>query len=239
MRAHALVIARRVPEVPAAVLVGRTAAQNAAQCLLGIDRHRRTHGELGRHDAIEDERAHTSGEAAQVLLRDAGAVGNTVEVDALVAESCAHALKIRHRKTRGVVGGARARTQQIEAALRGGEDLRVGSLVEALLVLGAVEGIGGAGAALIDEYNVALALDTPERSRDACVERTRRLSRPAGEDEERIGLLAAADRRHAGHVQSDPAAARVLRILGHLEDAAVGRRHGESQRMLDLAGCEG
>ena len=147
-------------------------------------------------------------------------------------------LKIGHRDARGVEGRVRARTQALQAALRKRGDLGIGGLVELFLRPGAAECMRGAGATLVEEHDIAIAVDASEGGGDARVKVPGRLSRSAGEHEQRIRLLAAVDGRHARHVQADMPPARRGRVLGHLEHAAVGRHDREAQGMRDLAGGE-
>ena len=62
-----------------------------------------------RQHPVEDHRAHLPREAPDVVLRDARAVGDAVEVDARIAERAAHLLEVLHRDAGGVVGDRGAR----------------------------------------------------------------------------------------------------------------------------------
>src|SRR5207302_7913898 len=125
-----------------------------------------------------------------------------------------------------------------EAAPRGGGDLGLPRAIEQLLALGAAEPVRSPGAALVDEDDVALAPDARKGGSDRRIELARRLPRTPGEDEERIGLLATADRRHARDGEADLPPAGDVRILRDGEHAALRRHHRVQQRVLDLAGSE-
>jgi len=71
------------------------------------------------------------------------------------------------------------------------------------LLFRAVEAVGGAGAALVDEHDVALAQNALEGSGHRGVEAARRLAGTAGEHEQRVRLLAAADGRDTHHRERD------------------------------------
>src|SRR5207302_528948 len=107
-----------------------------------------------------------------------------------------------------------------------------------LLALGAAEPVRSPGAALVDEDDVALAPDARKGGSDRRIELARRLPRTPREDEERIGLLATADRRHARDGEADLPPAGDVRILRDGEHAALRRHHRVQQRVLDLAGSE-
>src|SRR5262249_10898955 len=77
-----------------------------------------------------------------------------------------------------------------------------------------------------------------EGSRDRRIECPRRRTRSSRQHEERIRLLAAADGGDTSDVQADLPASRLLRVLGHLEHATLGREDRKTQRMLELAGRE-
>jgi hypothetical protein len=107
-----------------------------------------------------------------------------------------------------------------------------------VLPFGARERVRGAGAALIDDNDVALALDAGECTRHRRVERPRCGAGSPGEHEERIRLLAAADGGDTRDAQPDLPAVGPLRVLGHLQHPTFGGQHGKAQGMLDLARCE-
>src|SRR2546430_8860218 len=135
------------------------------------------------------------------------------QVDARDTQGRAHALQVLHGETGGVVPNLGARTQAGEAAARVGGDLGLARAVQPLRVRLAIEAVRCSGAALVDEDDVALAVNAREGARHGGIERAGRRSRAAGQDEERVGLLAPADRRHARHVQGNVPARRILWIV--------------------------
>ena len=86
----------------------------------------------------------------------------------------------------------------------------------------AVERIGLAGAALIDEDDVAVGLDAAEQLRERRGHLRGALARAAGEEEQRIGLRVAAERRQHDDLQVDRAALARLAVLEDRQRAAVG-----------------
>src|SRR5438309_9240020 len=139
----------------------------------------------------------------------------------LVAEGGAHALEILNGDARRVPAHLGTRAEVPEAAPRGGGDLSLPRAIKQLLALGAAEPVRSPGAALVDEDDVALAPDARKGGSDRRIELARRLPRTPGEDEERIGLLATADRRHARDGEADLPPAGDVRILRDGEHAAL------------------
>ena len=82
---------------------------------------------------------------------------------------------------------------------------------------------------LIDEEDVALALDTPKRAAQLHVALGRGLTGTPGEEDERIGCGRAAYRRDDRHPKLDAAPVRLRPVLGYRERAAArGHPPGET-----------
>ena len=113
-------------------------------------------------------------ERTRRVLRDARPVRGAIEVDTLVSERGADLLEVPDGEAGGVVPDVRARGEQGETGARACRSLRIARTPGKVLGFGALEGIGAAGTALIDENDVALAQDAGESSRHACIESARR-----------------------------------------------------------------
>ena len=79
----------------------------------------------------------------------------------------------------------------------------------------ALQRVRGAGPALVDEQDVALAMHAIEGRGVVNVESGGRGARPAGDHRQRVGLGRHVQRRHDGDVQLDVAALRRVRIFRH------------------------
>ena len=94
--------------------------------------------------------------------------------------------------------------------------------LQRIVVAVAVERVRLAGAALIDEDDVAIVLHARNNVADGLGELGGALAGAAGEEEERIGLRISAQRRQDDDVQVDLAALLGGAILVDLERAAIG-----------------
>ena len=179
------------------------------------------------------------GIAARVVLRHARAIGIAVEIDALVSEQHAHRVEIAHRDT-GRVHAQVGLLRELVAALDVGRadfDF-VEALEEVLVAVIAVEAMRTARAALVDENDVAIAAHAIERARRRGVQIHGRCARPAGDQEQRIGFLVEADRRHARDEQIDLPSVRLLVVLRHRDACALGGQRQHARRMFEPAGFE-
>jgi hypothetical protein len=95
-----------------------------------------------------------------------------------------------------------------------------------------------AGAALVDEDDVARAAHAIEGPGRRGVEIDRRRARPARDQEQRIVRLVETDRRHACDEQLDLAAGGLIRILGNQDLSAFGRHGVQAREVLEAAGLE-
>ena len=93
---------RQRGEPRAALRVGRAAREDLLERALRLARDVGAERERRRHDAVEHERAYPLGVAPQVVLRDARAVRDAVDVPLLDAERGAHALEILHGHRRRI-----------------------------------------------------------------------------------------------------------------------------------------
>ncbi len=88
------------------------------------------------------------------------------------------------------------------------------------LVVVALQRRAAAGAALVDQHQVAPVQKAPEHTRDRRGQVDRTLARAAGEEEHRIGLLVARQCRHHRVMQLDEASLRLRRVERPLHHAA-------------------
>ena len=102
----------------------------------------------------------------------------------------------------------------------------------------AVEAVGVAGAALVHHHEVALAPDAGEGRKERRETVDRSLARPAGDEEERVGLRLGRDRGNDRDGEPDARAVRVVRVLGHRERAAARLGGDEAVEVGDAAGLE-
>src|SRR6185436_2124145 len=92
-----------------------------------------------------------------------------------------------------------------------------------LLVVLAVERIGAARAALVDEHDVARVVELREERQHLGRERDRALPGAAREDEERVGVARTQSRRYHGDVEADAPAGPGASVLPHFVRAAARR----------------
>ena len=161
----------------AALLVGRAAREDLLERALRLARDVGPERERRRHDAVEHDGAHARRVPAQIMLRDARAVRHAVDVPLLDPERRAHALEVLH--------GDRGRIEtrvMIELGDAGVDDAvkLLGRRRIERQVVGhfAGEAFGrAAGAALVDEDDVAVAARELERAAQLQVEIDRALAR--------------------------------------------------------------
>ncbi len=188
-------------------------------CINGDPRAER---QLHRYDAIEDDRAHTVREPARIGLRDPGAIGNSIEIDSLVAQGRAHLIKISNGDAGGIkpwVTGhlLETRCKQFtvprRVELQGVHALRhrAGLLVRA------------ARPALVDQHDVTVAVDAPESParRDKALQRG--LSGAAGDEEQGICGLTSGRRRQYRDFQRDGCTVRFGRVFRNLIGTTLSR----------------
>ena len=199
-----------------------------------VERSSRADRLLGVRDAVEDHGLHGIGVAPQVQLRHSRAVGGAVEIDLLITERDARPLEVLHGDARGVVAYALAVAREaIEGRLLHGRQL-VARLAPVLRII-AKERFGQAGAALIDEHDVVVAIDARKGAGVAHVQIARRLARAARQQEQRRGARPSVEGGDHRDVQSDLAAGRLRRVLRDLQHAAARRHRGDLQGVLETA----
>ena len=160
---------------------------------------------------------------AQVFQRRARPVGAAPEIDPVVAQRRARRIEIRDPRRRRVLRGIHALRGQLA---RAGSGLR--HRIELERAFEAVVGLERraderrrpAGAALVDEDDVAILADAGQRGGER-TEKARGLTGPAGENEQRVGARVQRVGRKDRDEQRDLAAAGLASILGHLEGAAL------------------
>ena len=174
----------------------------------------RRQGHVGRSDAVDHGAPHGRGELPQHLERDPGAVGAADEVDARGTELTPHRVEILDRDRRGeeaqVALGLQPRLlEERGLALRDEPllPLRLGLLGEGFVLrVLAGQRRRAAGAALVDEDDVAPVVEPGEQPHHLWCQRNRALPGTAGEEKHRVGKLPARQRRHDDVVDVDRAA---------------------------------
>ena len=185
------------------------------------DDHRR------RRDAVEHDAAHAVRMAAQVFERDARAVGAAPEVDLRVAERGAHRVEVGDPRGGRVLRGVDAARGELLRA-RGGLRHRIELERRVDAVVGLERGAGerrrAAGAALVDEHDVAVLAHAGqlrgERRRDsvaACPGPPARMNSGSGR-----GLSVFAGSTATASVILRPS--RLRAILRDLERRRIARR---------------
>ena len=233
--ANLLVGCRRVAETCMTGRLARAAGKDARQRGLRIERARGPERQLRWYDTIEDDTADSVRKAAQVLLRDYRAVRRAIEIDPVIAQCRAHPVEVLNGDAGGVEPNVGVRAQRFETALGAGNDRRGRILREIVRVGRAIQRVGIAGAALIEEDDVAVTIDECEDRLEAGVEGGRTHARAASENEERIGTLARADGRHHRDPQRDLAPAGSGGILRHGQSTALGLNQRQVEGLMQLA----
>ena len=183
-------------------------------------------------DAVEHHAADARGVTAHEFLRDSSAVGAAPKIDAFVAQRRANRVDVGDDFRRGVARDVDViRSAQLaqfsETSLRGGRrQIGVDQLIErvARRQRGAFQRRRFAGAARIDEHDVAGAAYTAKRDRhgNQCL---RRLTGSAGEHEQGVGIGAERVGGQHRNGQRKLAASGLGAVLGHLDGGALrGRR---------------
>jgi hypothetical protein len=186
-----------------------------------------TESQRRRHDAVEDDRAHVGGLAAQVFQRDARAVGDTDEIhtpDRQRAADGLDVLDVGRRRVQphvGVVNFGEARARQ-RFRSRGichvhHERRLVGHRA------GAGQQMRAARTALVDEDHVPLA-----QQRLECVRKHRerlegRLAGSARDEQDGVGSWSLGRTGHPGDRDVDGARGRTCAVLGHPQRRAARR----------------
>ncbi len=116
----------------------------------------------GGRDTVEDHRAHAIAVAPHVLERHARAVRAAPEVHLLVSQSGAHLVQVFHRDRGHVLARVGVELLQAFGEHLLGKRLLEERLQRLRLFLLAIEGVGAAGAALIDEQDVARVVQPRE-----------------------------------------------------------------------------
>ena len=118
-------------------------------------------------------------------------------------------------------------------------DVDLVEAVEQILVaVLAVEAIRTAGAALVDQHDVAIAAHAVEGRRGGGVQIHRRGAGTAGDQEQRVGGLVETDGGYARDEQIDLAPVRLVGFFGDRQRAAFRRQRQHARRMLETAGLE-
>ncbi len=210
---------------PGAGRVARAGVEQRVERGLGVERDSARQPHVGRHDAVEHRAAHRAGLLAHQLERDAGAVRDRDDVDLRRAERLPHRVEVcglgRGVEVAQVVDPAeQGRARQRVAAGQQVRDLgidpgqRVGRRP-------AVQRRAGAGAARVDQHQVALAVERRQQMPHLPGQRDRALPRPAGDEEHRVGARLARQRRQHRHLQRDLPALGARRVERARQRAAA------------------
>ena len=208
----------------------RSAAQSAEQAIEGalrVPRKVERQAHVGRCHAVEHERADALAVLPQVDEPGPRPVRAAVDVDPLVAEERPDLVEVVHRDRGGVearvgVVAGQALLQPLEADL-----VRLVEHGESVIVGLALQRIRPAGAALVDEHDVAIGLEPPEQLADLPRDLRCALSGTAREKEERIRPRVGAERRPDHDLERDAAAGSGDAVLEHVDG---GRRVRRSDR---------
>ena len=209
------------------------------------------HAKRRRGDAVEHDAAHAVAMTAHVLERRARAVRPAPQVHPWITERRAHRVEIRDECGGRVLRGVDALCGELaRASLRLRFGIELERRVDAVVGLErrAFERRRAAGAALVDEHDVAVLAHVDELHRERTQMRSR-LSRPAGEHEQRVGARIERVRRKDGDGDRDRPRRRLAAVLGHLQrpalrrerdvrQAALGERHGSLARAVGAAAGE-
>jgi hypothetical protein len=187
---------------------------------------------------------------AEVLLRDARAVAAAPQVHLPITERFAHLVEIGDPRARRVLRRIDAFGRELPRAqqrFRHRIDVEFGVLVGR--ERGTVERRRAAGAALVDQHDVARAADRAELQRER-TQRRGRLAGAAGDQHERVGCGGQRVRRQHGDEDGEPASLRMPPVFGHVERAALrglrdlrqpalGERHASRARCAIAASGHG
>ena len=141
--------------------------------------------------------------AAQVLEADARPVRAAPEVDAPIAERRAHLVQVLDGDGGHIEARVGVERREATRDQRLGKRVLEKRLQRRLLVVLAVERVGVARAALVDEHDVAHVVEPREQGQHLGGERDRALARAARQHEDRIGFARAHPGGHDGDVEPD------------------------------------
>jgi hypothetical protein len=202
--------------------IGLAVGEELVERALGVAGGKEGQPHVGRRHAVEDHRAYAVAVLADVDEGGTRAVGAAIQVDALVAEMGAHVVQVVHRDGRrvepdvGFVAG-QTRLQPLERLV-----IRFGGLAQRTGVGPAVQRIRFARPALVDEHDVAVLQHLPEDVAHLTRELCRALPGATRQEEQRVRMLAAAERGQQHDVEADAAAGLRLPVLEHLQGPAIG-----------------
>jgi hypothetical protein len=188
---------------------------------------------VGRRHAIEHQRAHRLRVGARICLRQARAVRAAPQVDRAVAERAPHFLDVA-----GGIGGGVVLERRLRF-LDAGADLLVLLGLAQFVFAGigfAIELARQAGAALVDEDDVAGGARALEGGGQQLDHLAAGLAGAAGKDEQRIGPRRLAERGGHRHVQLERAGLR-LRIIQRDRNGHAAQRLLGTRQVAAAAGC--
>ena len=169
--------------------------ENVTQRALGAGGVLQRRSQVDRHGAEEYGAPHAIGMRADVGLPQFRTVGNSVKVDPLRVECAAHGLEVSHGIGGRVPGEVVPRGQLVAAALDRGQRIHACDRRRGLERL-AAKRRGAAGAALVQEHDVAAAAKLAPVAEVEIRAGRCGLSRPAGQVEERRAAAGLERRDH-------------------------------------------
>ena len=152
----------------------------------------------------------------------AGAVRAAIQIDPFVAEMRADVVEVVHRDAGrvepdvGVIAG-QARAQPVERLL-----VRLGQLLQRVRFTPALERMRLAGAALVNQDDVALTEDGAEYFAHLGRQLGRRLAWSTGQKEQRVGCRLGGQRRQGDDVERDAAPGPRIAVLVDFKRSAGG-----------------
>ena len=167
-----------------------TIGHNPTERLLETPGIARWSREIERDDTVEDGRGHPIGVAAEIGLRDPGAIRSAPQEDLVVAEPSSDLVHVLHRPLGGVEAEVSALLQPRPALgeQAGVEDVAEGERRVGDQVDWAGEHVGAPGASLIDHYHIAGIIDRSKRPLGQTGQVGASLPGTAGEQEQGLSV---------------------------------------------------
>ena len=147
------------------------------------------------------------------MLRDARAIGDTVQVDLPVTQGAAHRIQVAYRDAGGVLPQIGLRRQLRQATIN--------LCWQGLLIDLALQRLRLTGAALVDQDDVAITADARKGRGRAGVKVAGSHTRSARQDKHGVGCTLPVDRGYARHKQAHAAPASVAAVFGDQQIAAL------------------
>ena len=165
---HGIELPPRIGECPPARGIELAASEDAVQSPQPVAAVVQRPLEIGRNRQCHDCRPRVVAVASQVLQHDTGPVGAAKDIDAVVSEPLSHRVKVLNRIECRVLGQIGLPGQAIATRFDCWQVISRHHDVRRIVEVFTVERPGPARAALVDEHQVAMALERqpyPERRR--------------------------------------------------------------------------